>query len=388
MIRIAVDGRALEEREGTGVARYLRNILREWDRTLSSDVEVWCYTRRMVEDNARFRQLHWRIVPGGRLGRRGLVWQNAVFPRAAAGDGASLLWAPFNLTPLAAGLPVAVTIHDVSFIANPAWFSRHERRLWPALARLSVHRAGLVLTDSHFSREEIVRRLDVDPASIVVAPLAADPSFGPADAGAVAELHAKLGLDRPYVLYLGALFARRNILPLLDAFRWIGREQQSWQLVLAGPNRYHPPLDLEAAVEGRGLAGRVRHLPYVDESDLRALYTGALVFVYPSSYEGFGLPVIEAMSCGVPVVTGDAASLPEVANDAALLVDPTAPRALGAALFLAGTQPALRAELRRRGLAQAATFSWAHTARLTLDALTALAGRKQGSEGERIARDR
>lgn len=373
MIRIAIDARALEEAEGTGVARYLRNILREWDRRPFSEAEVWCYTRRPVEDMTRFRRLHWRIVPGGALGRRGLVWQNAVFPAAAERDGASLLWAPFNLAPLATRLPVAVTIHDVSYAANPAWFGARERYLWQPLARRSARRAAVILTDSRFSQSEIVARLGVPSRSIVVTPLAADPSLHPAGAAAIAATRRRLGLTGPYVLYLGALFARRNIGALLNGFVRAAATRPDWSLILVGPNRHHPPLDLAAELRLRALDAKVKHLQYVDEDDLAPLLSGAAVFVYPSSYEGFGLPVLEAMACGAPVITGAATSLPEVAGAAAILLDPTSSRAIGSALTLLGTQDALRVELIRRGFAQAARFSWERTAALTLDALRAAA---------------
>jgi glycosyltransferase involved in cell wall biosynthesis len=368
-MRIAIDGRALEEREATGVARYLRNILREWDRALPDEIEIWCYLRQPNADIARFRRLHWRIVPGGIVGRKGLLWQNAILPRAAREDGGSVLWAPFNLAPLATDLPVVATVHDASFAANPGWFGPRERRLWLELARWSARRAARVLTVSHFSKRELVARLGVAPAKVVVTPLAADPSFHPPGEAEIAALRARLDLWGPYVLYLGALFARRNIVPLLDAFACVARQQPDWQLLLVGPNRHYPPLDVEAAVRERGLEGRVRHIPYAAEADLRPLYGGAEVFIYPSSYEGFGLTVLEAMACGTPVIAGAMSSLPEVAGDAALLVEPSSPRALAAALLLVGTQERLRGALKSRGIAQTARFSWARTAEATLQAL-------------------
>ena len=369
MIRIAVDARALEEAHATGVARYLRNILREWDRRPRAAVEVWCYTRAPVEDMTNFRSVHWRVVPAEPWRRKGILWQNTAFAWTVARDRADVLWSPFNLAPLITHCPVVVTIHDVSFVAQPAWFGRHERLIWGPLARLSARRAATTITDSWFSQGEIMRHWHLPPDAVAVIPLAADATFRPADHSAVEALRRRLGLNGAYVLYVGALFARRNIIALLDAMAGAARQHPDWHLVLVGVNRHYPPLDLDAAIASRALGGRVHHLPYVTEAELITLYSGALTFVDPSSYEGFGLPVLEAMACGTAVVTGHATSLPEVAGDAAILVDPTSSRALGAALQLVGSQPRLRAELRERGLRRAAQFSWARTAERTLDVL-------------------
>ncbi len=376
MMRIGIDARALEEVEPTGVARYVRGILREWDAALPNGVEVWCYTRRCVADAARFQHFHWRTVTGGVLAQRGLIWQNTVLPWLARQDRIDVIWAPFNLGPLTATIPVVATIYDVSFAANPRWFGLHERLLWPLIARLTVWRAARVVTISEFSKREIVAHLGVAATSIAVALPAAAPSLRPADPAAVVDLRARLELDKPYVLYVGALFSRRNVLPLLDAWQRVCQDHPDWQLVLVGPNRHHPPLDVGEAARDRSIDERVRYLAYVDEAELPLLYTGALAFIYPSSYEGFGLPVLEAMICGAPVITGNRTSLPEVAGDAAILVEPSSSRQLAAALDLVGTQDRLRAELRRRGARRAADFSWSQTASETMRVLMDVARRR------------
>ncbi len=379
MIRIAVDARALEELESLGVARYLRNILQVWDRAADPDIDICCYTRRTIKEMFQLQRLRWRVIDAGRWGRKGLLWQNSALLAAICRDRSDVLWSPYNLAPLVTPCPLVVTIHDVSFAANPFWFGPYERKLWGRLAWLSARRAAAILTISHFSRREIAARLGTPADSTTVTPLAVDPTLRPADEAAVAEVRERLDLRGPYILYVGALFARRNILPLLDGFQQAATEHPDWQLLLIGPNRHYPPIDIDEESNRRGLCGRVHHVSHVSEADLAALYTDALVFIYPSSYEGFGLPVLEALAYGLPVVTGNATSLPEVAGDAALLVEPSSARAICGALVLAGSQVALRAELRRRGLLQAMHFSWERTAAATLDVLRATATRAVGS---------
>ncbi|GAC1641130.1 MAG: glycosyltransferase family 1 protein [Herpetosiphon sp.] len=368
-MRIAIDARALEEQQGTGVARYLRNILAVWNNAARSDIEVVCYTRQPVDESTRWPRLGWQVVAGGVMGRRGLIWQNTRLLRAVRRDRADVLWCPFNLAPLTAPCPIVVTIHDVSFVADPGGFRPYERVVWGNLARISAHRAVQILTVSDFSRMEIVRYLRVDPGRVTAAPEAADPTLREVGADGVAVLRQRLDLQRPYALFVGAMFARRHTVELLDAYEQVRDRLPQWQLVLVGPNRYSPRLDLTNEITKRGLTSDVRHIPYIEEADLAALYSGASCFVYPSSYEGFGLPVLEAMACGVPVITGDAISLREVAGEASIVVDPRSARLLAAGLVLVGSQQRLRDELRRRGFEQAARFDWQQTARITLETL-------------------
>jgi glycosyltransferase involved in cell wall biosynthesis len=235
--------------------------------------------------------------------------------------------------------------------------------------------ATSIVTDSDYSRQEILQYLSVNPSQVHTVYIAPGPAFrrlpDPAEAAAIC---ARLGLSGPFIVGLGAVDPRKNTLRLLEAFAAARPDLPAGcQLALVGlPAGVQT--GLSAAVDRLDLAGAVRLLGFVSEAELVALYNQATVMAYPSLYEGFGLPVLEAMACGAPVISSNVTSIPEVAGDAALLIDPRDPQALAQALIQVATDPARQAELRRRGLAQAGQFSWAATACAML-ALYEAAGR-------------
>ena len=279
--------------------------------------------------------------------RAGHAWEQAVLPVRAR--GAEVLVNPANLAPLAFPRNVVV-IHDAAVLREPGWYSRTyatwQRAILPAIAR----RAQRVVTVSEFSRAELAELLRVDAA---VVPGGVDHErFVP---GAPRE-------DRPYVLAVAARTARKNLTALGEAARRLA--DQGVELLAAGPGR--PQFRAEDGVP-------VRHLGHVPEDELPALYAGALAFVLPSLYEGFGLPCLEAMACGTPVVASDRGALPETCGDAALFVDPNDQQAIADAVEQAiGDQ-----QLVGRGLRRASQFSWDRTAA----ELTAVLG--QSARGRR-----
>jgi glycosyltransferase involved in cell wall biosynthesis len=295
-----------------------------------------------------------------------LFFEHLALPWLAWRLGPEVIHVPHFGPPLFGGGNLVVTVHDLIMLAVPRLAGSPSFRLYIRLAALGARRARLVLTDSACSARDARRYLGLPEGRIRVVPLAADPSFRPVrDPSALADVRARYGLEEDFILYLGGLDWRKNVAGLIAAFR---RADLPRTLAVAGAahtrNRAMYP-DLADAAAGDF---RVRFIGHVADADKPALYSAAAFFVYPSLYEGFGLPPLEAMACGTPAIVSERASLPEVTGDAALRVDPEDPAALTAALCRLHADGALRAQLAAAGLARAATFSWRRTAGETLAA--------------------
>lgn len=292
-------------------------------------------------------------------------------PWVALRGGYDLLHVTYNAPPVSP-CPTVVTIHDISFEHYPEFFSPRDLLILKTLVPLSARRAAHIITVSEHARGEIIERYHVPAEKISVTYEAAGAQYQPVDdPAALAAVRIKYGIgERPYVLALGNLQPRKNMARLVQAFLQAADDESV--LVLAGKAQWRES-DIFRAAQQAGLAGRVLFPGYVDEADLPALYSAATVFVYPSLYEGFGLPPLEAMACGTPVISTNAASLPEVVGDAALTITPTDSEALAAALRSVLTDSGLRADLRTRGMARAAQFSWDRCARATMQVYAAVA---------------
>jgi len=257
-----------------------------------------------------------------------------------------------------------VTIHDLAFLACPDSVPRAVAARLERSARSSTRRAARVIADSEHTRRDVIERLGVPESRVTTIHLAAGDVFRPpTDAGADRRrLAQRYRLRFPYVLYVGTTNPRKNLARLLAAFADARRRASlPHALVLVGdPGFAHASVLGE--IERLGLADVVIQPGFTDDADMPAIYGAADLLAFPSLYEGFGLPVLEAMSVGCPVVTSNASSIPEVAGDAAALVDPTSIDAIGAAIEHVLTDAAVRADLVARGLRQAAKFSWTRAA--------------------------
>jgi len=298
-------------------------------------------------------------------------FEQVVFPRACHRLGADLAHVPYWAPPLYPSVPTIVTIHDLIPLLLPEYRGGPPVRLYTALVSRTARRAALVLTDSEASRRDIVAHLGLPEDSVRVVYLAADERYTPKPSPL--EGGSRRGGPERYVLYLGGFDVRKNVATVLGAYR---RAQpaigEDCPLVIAGRL---PEQDTPFAPDPRRLAREQgmdeRSIRFVDspsEADKPALYRGAVAFIFPSRYEGFGLPPLEALACSTPVVGSDAASLPEVVGDAGVLLPPDDARGMADALIRLATDGAFRAELSLRALAQAARFSWERTARETLAA--------------------
>jgi len=266
--------------------------------------------------------------------------------------------------------PVVATIHDLSFEHLPETF---KRRSWMQL-RLTVRRtaraARHVIAPSEFTRADLIKTYGLPPGRVSVTPLAAPAHFRPVgDATEIERVCNRYGIGGPYILGVGSIQPRKNLARLIEAYadlRRAGFGDKLPQLVLVGKQAWLYGETLRAVARER-VGHRTIFTGYVSEDDLPALYTGALCFAYPSYFEGFGLPVLEAMACGAPVLAGDRTSLPEVVGDAGLLVNPFDTGAIARSLARLIEDAELRAALRVKGLERARRFDWRETARSTLE---------------------
>ncbi|MGQ9926416.1 MAG: glycosyltransferase family 4 protein [Chloroflexaceae bacterium] len=304
-----------------------------------------------------------------------LWFEQATFPRTAvrvANRNATVALVPYFGPPLYCRLPVVTTVGDVIPLVLPEYAGGARVRAYMALVRRAVRRSAHVLTFSAHSRADIITHLGLPPDRISVVPLAAGEQFTPGDTQAARdEVARRYGLHAPFIYYVGGLDARKNVATLIRAFALLRSRGVQAQLVIAGraPGR-DPRLfpDLDALIADLELAASV-HRVDVPVEDGPLFYQACTVFAYPSRYEGFGLPPLEAMACGAPVVTSDASSLPEVVGTAALRVAPDDVVGWAAALGRVLGDVRLQADLRAQGLMRAARFSYRKVAEETLRVL-------------------
>jgi alpha-1,3-rhamnosyl/mannosyltransferase len=283
-------------------------------------------------------------------------------PRATAALDADLYHSPYYLMPYLPRAKTVLTVYDVIPLRYPQFSSARSRLLFRLTTRLALRAARHVIAITENARQDFITEFGVRPQRITAIPLGVDPSFAPASEQAIAALRAKHNLPARFALYLGSNKPHKNLLGLVEA--WLELPPSGAGLVVAGAwdERYPEARQLAEARQ----AGTICWIGPVAENDLPALYTAADAFVFPSLFEGFGLPVVEAMACGAPVICSNTTALPEVAGDAAVLVNPSDGAALAAALARVLGDAGLREALRAKGLARATQFSWAHTAAETL----------------------
>jgi len=366
------DGRVVYGPELRGIGTYGVNLLAEMAR-LRSDVEHVVLTDEPTAHRDRIQGITPRVV-GPSRGYRWHLWEQCGLPWHAATLRSDILHCPANTAPIIASVPRVVTLHDVIPYIPEVADGELTGRYWLATVPRAIRRAAAIVTVSELSRSDIMRVMNVPGDRITVIPNAAGYDVAPLPEPAVASILADFCIQRPYVLSLAAPARRKNTLGVVEVFSHVARCIPDVQLVLTGVG---PTLrgNILAAARSFGVPeDRLRLIAFVDSSVRNALYSGAAVFLFLSLYEGFGIPILEAMRCGAPVLCSTRGSCPEVAGDAAVLVDPTdIPGAADALVRMLRAPASQREQWRTRGRARERTFTWRRAAELTLGVYDAVA---------------
>ncbi len=373
---IGIDAHNLEGKR-TGVGRYIFNLLKVWSTTdyrLPTTAKFILYFKDEIPaDLPKSDLFKCQLLKVGSTAKF-MHWN---LPRAAKKDKVDILFCPGYIAPLFYSGKIALTLHDISYEVHPKqfnWNSWADKILLKWVSKKAAQKAKIIFTISEFTRREVIKYYGLAPEKIVVTPLAADfnlqyysPDY---DTDKISAVKKKFGIENKFIFFVGSIFSRRHLPEIMRAFVRVARERADYQFLLAGR-------DYTAAADGlvrqmNSKLGRKAFLrvDFLGDDELKLLYSACAFFIWLSDYEGFGLPVLEAMSCGAPVLTSDSSSLKEVAGEAALLIKDNSDieEIYRAMKRLVGDEN-LRRELIRKGREQAAKFSWERCAQDTLNNL-------------------
>ena len=351
---------------GAGISWYMVNLLKHLSRVSPDFFHYSAFLNdRLFAEPAL--TLHISRLPTQQPFVR-IFWEQFIQPMALRQAQIDLLHALAFVAPVVASCPYVVTVYDLSFLRYPDAFRPFNRWYLSRFTTHSVKQARAVITISESTRQDVINLLGAPAQRVHTIYCGVDPQFQPLPAGKVAQFKQAQGLPDTFVLFLGTLEPRKNVEGLIRAYAlWRQHQPNTPSLIIAGGKGWYYQRIFEL-VTLLNLTESVRFPGYIAQDDLPLWYNAATLFVYPSHFEGFGLPVLEAMACGTPVITSNVSSLPEVTgrNGAARLVSPTDIAALADILAEVMSSAEMRAEMSRQGLSRAAEFSWEKTARETV----------------------
>lgn len=366
---IGIDATALPEKP-SGAGIYIQQLIRALaalDYPAGFDPQYLVFARPSAPEligAPPSPRLRYELIPDLPPWRR-LLWEQTVLPGLARRTGIDLLHSLHYTRPWRLPCPSLVTLHDLTFFLFPHLHTLPKRYFFRLMIHYSARTAAGLLAVSESTRQDAIRLLGLAPQRIQATPLGVDPEFRPVtDPAQRAAVRQRYQLPESFILYVGVLEPRKNLPALLQAFRQAVDRGLPHQLVIAGKMGWMTEQFFEL-LDQLELRSRVHLTGYVAPADLPVVYNLAQVFVYPSIYEGFGLPVLEAMACGTPVITSNISSMPEIAGVAGLLLPPGDVPALADALLGLLGDPAERRRRSALGLQRAAEFTWQRTARLT-----------------------
>ncbi|MBI4301055.1 MAG: glycosyltransferase family 4 protein [Chloroflexi bacterium] len=367
-MRVGIDARLLYYAAG-GISQYIRALIEALARIDRDDEFIVFQQRRdkqilLSQPNFRRRSL-WTPCHH--------AWESWALSLELARARTDLLHSPDFISPSWLRSPAVVTIHDLAFLRFPQLVTGESRRYYGRIKRAVTSARGIIAVSEN-TRRDMTELLGVSPDRVDVIYHAADEAFRPLGNETSAEFCQRRGLPPSFILWVGTIEPRKNLVTLLKALAILQSRGHHYPLVVAGAKGwlYEETLNI---IEDLSLTSKVILFGQASREDLLMLYNAAWVFAFPSLYEGFGLPPLEAMACGTPVISANTSSLPEVLGDAALLIDPEDVEAWADAIARLYQDEALRDELKSRGLAQSGKYSWTKTAEATLAVYRRVAGR-------------
>lgn len=372
-MRIGLDCTSLQKGSGGGIPRYTYNLVKYFARELNAQNEYFLYLSDRDYSNLLELQRSKRIIfQECTAGIPWVLYKHLLLSRQLRSDKIDLFHSPTPTLPVAKTCKYVMTVHEVSYELYPDWYPKRERLYWSLGLGHAIRNADKIVVDSQSTRNDIIRFHKVPEDKVKVIYLGVDlKSFRPIHNCEMLEAVKKhYSIDKPFVLYVGMMFLKRNIPRLLQAFKKLKEKyQMPHKLVLAGPNAPGHSINVSLLAQETGLSKEVIHIDALFGEDpiLPILYNAAELFVYPSLYEGFGLPPLEAMACGTPVIASNTSSLPEVLGNAGIMVNPYDVDALAEAMHTVLSDEHLQLNLRTAGLKRCRTFSWEKTAQETLN---------------------
>jgi glycosyltransferase involved in cell wall biosynthesis len=365
-MRIGIDATALPARP-VGAGNYIIELIRHLELLNGADefvVFAQPHGRDLIDVPAR-PGFEWVMIPERHPAQR-LIWEQTGFPRLVARARLDLLHSLHYTRPMRLPCASVVTFHDMTFFLFPRLHTLSKRLYFPQAIRLSARKADALIADSESTRQDTIRLLGIPPTRIHTVPLGVSPAFHPVhEAGSLEAVRLRYSLPEHFILYVGLVEPRKNLPMLLRAYQRL-QGSGAPALVIVGRSGWGVE-QVFKLVEALAIQEKVHFSGYIPAEDLPIVYNLADVFVYPSLYEGFGLPPLEAMACGTPVITTAVSSLPEHVGDAGILIPPQDEEALFQALVKVLQDPDLRGELSRKGPERAAQYSWNRTAQETLN---------------------
>jgi glycosyltransferase involved in cell wall biosynthesis len=363
---IGIDGNEANIEHKVGIGEYAYELLRQFEGFKIKDLRFRIYLKAApLSDMPKAREgWEYRIIGPRKM------WTQFALPFSLLLDKKrpDVFFSPSHYAPRFSPVPTAMSIMDLSYIHFPQLFTKHDLYQLTNWTKYSAKQAKKIFTISNFSRDDIIKIYKKRPEDTVTTYLGIKPidSSKVNKLESMEDLNKKFGITKPYILFVGTIQPRKNIAKLIETFSKlktenieliiVGKKGWLWEEILAAPEKFK-------------IANRVKFLDFVENEDLPSLYKNALCFVLPSLYEGFGLPVLEAMKFGCPVVTGNVSSLPEVGGDAAIYFDPSSTDDMAEKLTLVINDEGLRIKMVEKGYNQVKKFSWEKTAKETLKVL-------------------